>query len=40
MKTVNEILAYIRDLSHAERERIVSLLALMYKKQEDEEIND
>jgi hypothetical protein len=40
MKTVNEILAYVRELSHAERQRLISLLNLMYKVQKEEEFND
>ena len=41
MKTVNEILVYVRELPHAERERLVSLLTLMYLvKKEEEEFND
>jgi hypothetical protein len=40
MKTVNEILAYVRELSHAERDRLVSLLTLMYLVKRKEEPND
>jgi hypothetical protein len=40
MKTVNEILAYVRELSHAERERLVSLLTLLYLVKREEEPND
>ena len=40
MKNVNEILAYVKLLSHSERQRLVSLLNLMYVVKKDEEEND
>lgn len=40
MKTVNEILSYVKELSHADRERLVSLLTLMYLVKREEESND
>ena len=40
MKNVNEILAYIKLLPHSERQRLVSLLTLMYLVKKEEEEND
>jgi hypothetical protein len=38
MKTVNEIISYVRVLPHAERERLLKLLNMMFKA--EEETND
>ena len=40
MKTVNEIIAYVRVLPHAERERLLTLLNMIFKAEQEEETND
>lgn len=40
MKTVNEIIAYVRLLSHAERERLIKLLTMMFKAEQEGKGND
>ena len=37
MKTVNEIMAFIKSLTHAERERLLRLLKSLYGYKEEEE---
>jgi hypothetical protein len=40
VKTVNEIIAYVRLLPHAERERIINLLNMIFRAEKEEEAND